>query len=88
MPTPPIDQTSYNTLQDITNRKQVLREAIKDDESRIQEKWQQLFKAPAMFSNNAPASKRIVSVLSNGWKLVDGFILGWKLYHRFKAKKR
>ena len=42
MPTPPIDQTSFNTLQDITNRKQVLREAIKDDESRIQEKWQQL----------------------------------------------
>lgn len=88
MPTPPANQPTLNTLQDIIDRKRVLRAAIKDDEKQIQEKWRQLFKTPAMFSSNATPSKRIVSVITNGWKLVDGFILGWKLYNRFKSKRR
>lgn len=88
MPPTPIEQPTLDTLQDIVNRKQTLFAAIKDDEARIQGKWLQLFKTPAMFSSNAPASKRLVSALSSGWKLIDGFILGWKLYQRFKPKKR
>lgn len=57
MPTPLIDQTSYNTLQDITNRKQVLREAIKDDESRIQENGNSCLRLPPCSPITRPPQK-------------------------------
>ncbi len=68
-----------NTLEDIAEYKARVKEEIKADERRIGEQWQTLFKADEYKGNN-----RWMGILNTSMGMLDGAILGWKLYRQFK----
>ena len=75
----------YRTLEDIQDRKDALYNSISQDNEHIRTLWNQLFVKPEPLSALSP-SKRIGSMITTGASLVDGLILGWKLYRKFKRK--
>ena len=71
---------TYNTLQEIRLRKEVILSEIKRDNQQINILWKDLFRKPE------PRKKglTLASLMSTGAGLADGFMLAWKLYRKFK----
>lgn len=77
--------TSFKTIEEIEIRKAMLLADIQKDDSKLRTQWHSLFERPAAaFNKSATPSKRINSIMSTGAGLLDAFILGWKLYIKFK----
>ncbi len=76
--------TSYQSIEEIRLRKAALLKDIEADSAKIEEKWHSLFKKPAALSKPTTASQRIAGLVSTGAGLLDGIMLGWKLYRKFK----
>ncbi|MCO6026006.1 hypothetical protein NG821_09170 [Prevotella cerevisiae] len=76
----------YKTLADIRFRKELLKNDILKDDHRIEGLWNDLFHQPEAFKKGATPSKRLHGLMSIGTGAVDGIILGWKLYRKFKKK--
>ena len=76
--------TEYKSLNDIRTRKEMLRNAISKDDEKIRTLWNELFKPTEIFNKNTPPSKRISRILNTGATVIDGAILGWKLYRKFR----
>lgn len=77
----------YKSLEAISDRKDVLLKEIRKDEKQVRQLWNQLFAKPEPMSALTP-SKRISSMMSTGAGVLDGVILGWKLYRKFWKKKK
>ena len=73
------------SLEDLQARRDLLREEIIKDDEQIKALWNDLFHKPAMLASSSP-SKRLAGILSTGAGVLDGVILGWKLYRKFKKK--
>ncbi len=73
----------YKSLADINLRKEALRNDIIKDEQKIQTMWKGLFERPAALRSGSTGN-RIMALVGNGAGLVDGLILGWKLYRKFR----
>lgn len=80
-------QYEYQSLMDIRMRKETIRKDMEEDEVKFNKLWNSLFHKPEALSSSASASKRLSSMLSIGMSAMDGTILAWKLYRRFKKKK-
>lgn len=80
-------QTEFSSLADIRLRKDLLRKDIVAEDERIKDLWHKLFTRPSALSKSASPSKRLSSMLSMGAGALDGAILAWKLYRKFKRKK-
>lgn len=81
-----IDQTSstsYKSLNEIRTRKETLHEDIRKADEQIRTLWNNLFHQPEI-SDTRP-SKRIMGLLNAGTGIIDGLILGWKLYRKFNG---
>lgn len=78
------DFTTYRSLEEIAMRRSILKEQIEQDRKKIQQQWQTLFRKPEGFKRDATPSKRIGSLVNTGAGLLDAFLLGWKLYRKFK----
>lgn len=76
--------TAYHSIEEIRARKALLQKDIKTDEEKIDEKWHSLFKKPQALSKTATPSQRIVSLVNSGAGVLDGLLLVWKLYRKFK----
>lgn len=76
----------YKSLEEIRMRKEALRSAIRTDDQQIKTLWADLFHKPDTLMAATP-SKRISGLMSTGAGLLDGLILGWKLYKKFKGNK-
>ena len=76
--------TEYKSLNDIRTRKEMLRNAISKDDEKIRTLWNELFKPTEIFDKNTAPSKRISRILNTGATVIDGAILGWKLYRKFR----
>lgn len=76
-PTPP---QTIGTLEDIELKKAFLREDIKKDETKMGKMWHDMFYQEVPPSGMA----RVMAFVNSGAGVIDGLILGWKLYHRFK----
>ena len=63
------------SLNDIKLRKEIIRNAILEDEKKIGTLWH---------DRNSSPSKRITSFINTGASIIDGAILGWKLYRKFR----
>ena len=73
---------TYSSLDDIRAYKAELKEGIRSDEERIGKLWNELFsKKPA---SEGRSTLSISKVLSVGSSVVDGTILAWKIYRKFK----
>jgi hypothetical protein len=76
----------YTSLEQIRDSKGLLQGDLRNSEKQIQQLWGQLFTKPEPLSALTP-TKRFSSLLSTGAGILDGVILGWKLYRKFKRKK-
>lgn len=74
----------YHSIDEIRARKALLQKDIQTDEAKIDEKWHSLFKKPQALSRSATPSQRIVSIVNSGTGVLDGLLLAWKLYRKFK----
>ncbi len=75
---------TYKSLADIRLRKEMLRNDILKDDQKIRSLWHDLFKKPDALKKNASPGSRIASLVGSGSGVIDGLILGWKLYRKFK----
>ncbi len=78
----------FHSLHDVRMRKEMLLTDIQKDEREIKELWNRLFRKPNALSQKALPSQRFKSIFSNSVGLIDGVILGWKLYRKFKGHKK
>lgn len=75
---------TYSTLEEIRMRKALLLKDIQKDGDRIDHQWHSLFHRPQGISKSATPSKRIGSFMNIGAGFIDGVLLAWKLYRKFK----
>lgn len=80
------EHTELSSLNDLRLRKELLRKDIESDEKQMRNLWRSIFTRPQALSKQASTSKRISSLISMGAGALDGAILAWKLYHKFKKK--
>jgi hypothetical protein len=73
---------TYSSLGDIRLRKSKIKKEITDNEKEIAMLWKSLFRSDSDKAFQTP-SKKITNFLKTGAGLLDGIILGWKLYRRF-----
>ncbi len=77
------ESPSYRTLDEIRLRKSQLLVDITKDGNKVEKLWNNLFhKSPD--KGKKTAGRRMSSIVSTGASVVDGLILGWKLYRKFK----
>ena len=76
--------SSYQLIEEIRLRKAALQKEIEADSAKIDEKWHSLFKKPEALSKSATPSQRISGIISSGAGVLDGILLVWKLYRKFK----
>ncbi len=77
-------ESSYQSIEEIRLRKAALLKDIEADSAKIEEKWHSLFKKPEALSRPATPSQRITGMISTGAGVLDGILLVWKLYRKFK----
>lgn len=77
-------QPSYRTLDEIRLRKAKLNTEITKDNVKIKGLWNNIFHRP---EKKSTPSMRFSGLMSTGAGIVDGLLLGWKLYRRFSGKK-
>lgn len=75
---------SYKSLVAIKKRKEQLRKQIQKDDAQIHALWKTLFHKPEKSSKGM----RVSGLMNTGAGVLDGLILGWKLYRKFKGKKK
>lgn len=75
---------SYKTIEEIRLRKAMLQKYLQKDDNLIRNQWHSLFSRPVALSADAKPSRRINSLMTTGAGVLDAFILGWKLYRKFK----
>lgn len=75
---------TIHTLEEIVMRKNIVLESIHEDDKKIKELWGSLFQSNDL-SSKTPA-KRITGFFNIGAGVLDGAILAWKLYRKFKKK--
>ena len=73
---------TYRSLEEIRQRKLALLNDIQADDRRIQSLWTSLFHKPEALYAPTP-SKRLSGLVSTGAGIIDGILLGWKLYRKF-----
>ena len=76
---------AYKSLQEIRMRKQMLKKDIRKDDKLMKDLFGSIFK-PAEAKSTLP-TKRFGFMMNTGAGILDGLILGWKLYRKFKKKK-
>ena len=74
----------YNSLEDIRLQKEMLQTDLHQNEQRIALLWKELLKPAEAFQKNASTSKRLIGLFNVGANILDGAILGWKLYKKFR----
>ncbi|EFU30016.1 hypothetical protein HMPREF6485_1977 [Segatella buccae ATCC 33574] len=75
---------AYKSLADIRLHKEMVRNDIIKDDQKIKALWNDLFHKSAMLNASATPSKRLNGLMTTGAGILDGIILGWKLYRKFK----
>ena len=78
-----ITNDTYRTLDDIQRRKDELLNGISADGTTMQTLWDSTFHRRKA-SLTTPTS-RFSGVLKTGIGVLDGVILGWKIYRKFKG---
>lgn len=80
-------QCTFCTLEEIERYKDEVRQSIHDDEKRIGKLWSDLFHKEDRHAPKTPV-QRMINMVNIGSGVLDGLILGWKLYRKFKGGRR
>lgn len=85
---------SITSLESLCMRKQQLRDDLDDSEEKLADIWTALFRKPSEEELNSP-TKRVLATITSASAMIDGALLGWKLYRRlggtvslFRKKKK
>lgn len=78
---------TYRTLEDIELRKDEIRAQLRKSDKQMKQQWHSLFQKPDPLSSLSP-TKRMASLVSNSIGVFDAVLLTWKLYRKFKKKRR
>lgn len=78
-----------NSLDSLQTKRASLKKEMNKKETELHQTWDSLFhkKEDTLMSSLSP-TKRVLSFLSSSTAVVDGMLLGWKLYNRFGRKRR
>lgn len=71
-----------NSLDALTQYKLQLQEEMDTSEEQLATIWNEMFHSPTAEELNSP-TKRIMATITSASTLIDGALLGWKLYRRF-----
>lgn len=71
----------YSSIEDIRLRKEEILKAIRLDSGEIGVKWKSMFSAQ---EQRTKKGFNMASLVNTGTGLVDGFLLAWKLYRKFR----
>lgn len=77
-----IENENYASLLAIRARKTELRKQLEESGNEVHALWNEIFR-PAQPNPQSP-TERFMSFVGNSVGLIDGAILGWKLYRRFR----
>ncbi|MBO5613581.1 MAG: hypothetical protein J5905_03650 [Prevotella sp.] len=77
-----------NSLQLLQERKAALKQEINAKEAGLRQLWDGVFHKPQPVMQSLSPTKRVLSLLSSSTAVIDGMLLGWKLYRRFGRKRR
>lgn len=72
----------FESLADIRAYKEQLHEQIKADEQSIAKKWDSLFNRNEPVPQNR--AQKLMRMLNLGSGMIDGALLGWKLYRKYQ----
>ncbi len=75
----------YKSLTEIRIRKDQILKSIRKDDEGIRRLWNSMFNKPETRTSKLP-SKRISKLMNTGTGIVDGVLLAWKLYRKFKKR--
>lgn len=75
-----------SSLDELRLYKEKIYREIQEDEHKIGGLWNDLFHKTTMPEPSTPI-QRLTNVMSMGTSIVDGIILGWKLYRKFKGSQ-
>jgi len=85
---------SIVSLETLSIRKQQLREDLNDSEEKLSDIWNAMFRQPSEEELASP-TKKILASITSASAIIDGALLGWKLYRRlggtvklFRKKKK
>lgn len=78
------ESKTFNSLNELRAYKETIQQNIDKDEVEIKKCWNALFKKPKQ--RVVTPAQRITNAISMGSGVIDGAILGWKLYRKFKRK--
>ncbi len=84
MNTPTEEQPAFSTLGEIRLRKAQLMTEITKDNQRIKKHWDDIFRRP---QQKKTPSKKMTNLLGTGAGILDGALLGWKLYRKLNGKE-
>ena len=76
-------QHSYTTLRSIADRKSQLLKEIRKDSDQLTKLRRQLFEKPTALTSKRKGA-RMQGLMTTGAGVLDGLILVWKLYRKFK----
>ena len=79
-----ITSSPYRSIEEIQLQKALLRKDILKDSTKIASMWRSLFQTPAALKAGSTPAQRFSSIINTGAGIFDAFLLGWKLYRKFK----
>ena len=74
--------TTYSSLREIRQRKEALLHDIRRDNKQMGKLWKDLFAKPEKSSRKKGFN--LTSLMGTGMGVIDGALLAWKLYRKFK----
>lgn len=78
--------TPIDSLEAIQMRKAEIAAEINKSDDKLAETWDKMFHQPTAEEENSP-TQRALSFISSSAGLIDGALLGWKLYRKFGKTK-
>lgn len=83
------NSSSLDSLTALKERQQTIKKQLNYSEKRLGTIWNEIFHSPAAKERNSP-TLRAMTLITSYAGVIDGAILGWKLYRKFGklAKKR
>ena len=77
-----------DSLKILQERKATLKQEIIAKEKELHNVWDDLFHKPEPLAQSFSPTRRVMSFLSSSTAVIDGILLGWKLYNRFGRRRR
>ena len=81
------ERNRYRTLEDIEQRKDEILAQLRQSDKQMKQQWHSIFKKPDSLTSLSPA-RRMASLMSNSIGALDVMLLTWKLYRKYKKKRR